>query len=334
MHRPVSETPAGRGAARACKGRHLILSCAAMLALRAPAMASATAPDCAAHPGVALQVLGSGGPIADDDRAGSGYLLRHAGRARLLVDAGAGTFQRFGAADARLQDLDAVVLSHLHTDHAAAFPGLVKSLYFSDRTRPLAVVGPDGAGAFPSLARYLEALFGDGGAYAYLGGALDGTGGLARLEPLTVSHRTRERTPITLPAGVTGAEPPLSLAAVGVHHGIVPTLAWRVRLAGRIVVFASDQSAKNPHMPEFAKDADLMVIHAAIPEGAGAAARALHRTPSELAALVRAAAPAQVVVSHWMQRSLAVQERVLATIDAALPGRVVAATDLSCFALE
>ena len=295
--------------------------------------ARALSVDCGSATGVSLQVLGSGGPIADDDRAGSGYLLRDDGRARLLVDAGAGVFQRFGASGARLADLDAVVLSHLHTDHSAAFPALVKSLYFSDRTRALAIVGPDGDGAFPALDGYLAAMFGRGGAYAYLGGALDGSGGMPRLAPVTVPHEAQKAASIDLP-GATTKGATLSLEAVGVHHGIVPTLALRARLAGTVVVFASDQSARNPHMAEFAAGADLLVVHAAIPEGAGRAAKALHRTPSELAALVRSARPGRVLVSHWMRRSLAQKAPILAALDEALPGRVAAADDLDCLVLD
>lgn len=51
---------------------------------------------------LALQVLGSGGPVADDERSASGYLLWHKGRSVILVDAGGGVFQRFGAAGGSL----------------------------------------------------------------------------------------------------------------------------------------------------------------------------------------------------------------------------------------
>ena len=45
------------------------------------------AAECPPGRGLVLQVLGSGGPVADDDRASSAYLVWHDGRARVLVDA-------------------------------------------------------------------------------------------------------------------------------------------------------------------------------------------------------------------------------------------------------
>jgi len=69
--------------------------------------------------GVQVQVLGSGGPIADDARASAGYLVWHDARARALVDVGGGVFLRFGESGARLADLRVIALTHLHTDHSA-----------------------------------------------------------------------------------------------------------------------------------------------------------------------------------------------------------------------
>ncbi|MEM9057738.1 MAG: hypothetical protein AAGD86_09690, partial [Pseudomonadota bacterium] len=45
---------------------------------------------------LAVQVLGSGGPIADDGRASSSYVLWDRGRSVALIDAGSGAFLRFG----------------------------------------------------------------------------------------------------------------------------------------------------------------------------------------------------------------------------------------------
>jgi len=83
--------------------------------------------------GLALQVLGPGGPRPDDARASSGYVIWHDGRSRVLVDAGGGLFQSFGAAGARLEALDVIALTHLHTDHTPSLPALLKEGYFIDR---------------------------------------------------------------------------------------------------------------------------------------------------------------------------------------------------------
>ncbi len=149
---------------------------AALLAAPAGAFAQHTA-TCPPASGVAVQVLGSGGPAADDARASSAYLVWLDGQARVLVDAGGGTFLRFGEAGARFEDLDLVAVSHFHTDHSADVPALLKSGYFSDRQRPLGMAGPDGRGNFPGLEGWLGALLGPEGAYAYLGGYLDGSDG-------------------------------------------------------------------------------------------------------------------------------------------------------------
>jgi len=51
---------------------------------------SAAAQSCGAK-GIALQVLGSGGPELQDKRASSSYLIWQNGQARVLVDAGGGS---------------------------------------------------------------------------------------------------------------------------------------------------------------------------------------------------------------------------------------------------
>ena len=79
---------------------------------------------CPPAEGVALQVLGSGGPIADDARASTAYVVWIDGASRALIDMGSGSFLRFGQAGASFGELDFVGLSHFHTDHSADFPAL------------------------------------------------------------------------------------------------------------------------------------------------------------------------------------------------------------------
>ena len=85
---------------------------------------SASAQSCRAT-GVAVQILGSGGPRMSHDRASSSYLVWVDGRSKILVDAGGGAFLRFGQADARIDDLSLIAISHLHPDHVSDLPALL-----------------------------------------------------------------------------------------------------------------------------------------------------------------------------------------------------------------
>src|SRR6201998_1051420 len=120
----------------------------------------APAQSCGAH-GVALQVLGSGGPGLQYKRPSSSYLVWQSGRARVLVDAGGGSALRFGESGAQMSQLDVVLFTHFHIDHSGDFAALVKSSWFEDRKRPLPVYGPAGNDFMPSTTEFVAGFFGE-----------------------------------------------------------------------------------------------------------------------------------------------------------------------------
>jgi ribonuclease BN (tRNA processing enzyme) len=295
------------------------------LALAAPG--AALPQDCGERGDVAVQVLGSGGPIADDARASAAYLVWIDGSSRVLIDAGGGAFLRFGEAGARFEALDFIGLSHFHTDHSADFPALLKSGYFSSRSRPLAVAGPGAGGPFSGLRTYLAGLLNpDFGAYGYLSGYLDGSGGLARLIPMEV--------PVSTDGAVSldgAGTPAFTVDAMHVPHGIVPALAFRLKVAETVIVFGTDQNGDDPEFANFARDADLLVMHMAIPQGAGEAARRLHATPDEIGGLAASAGAKALLLSHFMARSLRTLDDNLSRVRARFKGPVFVAADLGCY---
>ena len=107
---------------------------------------------------VELEVLGSGGPELDG-RASTSYLLWVDNKARLIVDMGSGSMLRFEQSKAKLEDLEAVVLTHLHIDHSIDLPSFVKAGYFSSRAEHLDIIGPNSNNYFPSTSEFLEKLF-------------------------------------------------------------------------------------------------------------------------------------------------------------------------------
>jgi ribonuclease BN (tRNA processing enzyme) len=288
------------------------------------APAGAAAGSCAANHGVVLQVLGSGGPIADDGRASTGYLIWVDGKSRALIDTGGGTFLRFGEAGASFEDLDFIGLSHLHTDHSADFPALIKSGNFSPRKRALPVAGPGGDGPFPGLESYLASMFGEGGAYAYLGDFLKGTSG----KPMLVPREIEKGEPTVAYVGER-----LRVEALRVPHGIVPTVAFRVSVGDMSLVFSSDQNGGDPAFVDFAQDATVLVMHMVVPEGVTGVGRRLHAPPSVIGDIAARAGPGKLVLSHFMARSLATLDDNVALVEDRYEGDVTLAEDLACIAM-
>src|SRR5215475_8366413 len=131
-------------------------------------VAGAAAQNCG-EKGVAVQVLGSGGPELQDKRASSSYLIWQDGQARVLADAGGGSALRFGEGGAKMSQLDAILFTHFHVDHSADFPVLIFSSWFEERARPLPLYGPPGNRFFPSTVDFVNAFFNDrNGVYRYL----------------------------------------------------------------------------------------------------------------------------------------------------------------------
>ncbi|MFW2372746.1 MAG: MBL fold metallo-hydrolase [Gammaproteobacteria bacterium] len=290
-----------------------------LLLVNAPLQAQSTC----SEQGVWLQVLGSGGPELDDGRASSGYVIWLNGKARILLDMGAGSLLHFEQSGAMLNDLDVVLLSHLHVDHSNDLPALIKAAYFSDRNRDLPLYGPNGNSLMPATTAFVQKLFAAKGAYRYLSDYLDGSESF-RLLPHDVDVSSTAEY-------VVKTDMPYGLTAVAVHHGPVPALAWRVEIAGRSLVFSGDMNNQNNVLSKLAKQADLLLAHHAIPEQAGSVARNLHMPPSVIGQIASKAEVKQLVLSHRMNRTLGREKAATAQIRQSYKGTLHFADDLQCF---
>ena len=208
--------------------------------------------------GVWLQVLGSGGPELNDGRASSGYVIWIDGKARVLIDMGAGSLLRFEQSGASLNDLDVLLFSHFHTDHSSDLPALIKASFFSSRDRDLPLYGPTGNPLMPSATEFVQALLARRGAFEYLNSYLDGTDSY-RLKPHSVEINIK--TPVVVLANST-----YKISTVAVHHGPIPALAWRFDIGSKSLVFSGDMNNDNNTLVELAKQTDLLVAHHAISE--------------------------------------------------------------------
>ncbi len=291
--------------------RSVMVCLLALLAVPSRALAQS----CTANP-VAVQILGSGGPAVNRDRASSSYLLWMGAQARILVDVGGGAFLRFGQAQARLSDLSLIAISHLHPDHVSDLPAL---LWLSNQTRkePLPIAGPSGNDVVPSFPAFLSRLFDQKtGAFQVLGGTLGGTGGGVRLDIGVVDVTKVEPSTVLDRQGVT-------VTALGIPHGNIPALAYRVQTGNVSIVFSTDQTGTNPRFIEFARGASVLVMHLAT----AASDSPLHASPAIVGRVARDAGVGRLIVSHIGQFDL---EPAIAEVKRYFPGPLTVGADLQC----
>ncbi len=266
---------------------------------------------------MAVQILGSGGPRINANRASTGYLVWLGNKGKILVDAGGGTFLRFGQAGGRLEDLSMVAISHLHPDHVSDLPAL---LWLSNLARkaPLSIAGPSAGDVTPDFQTFLQRLFDEkAGAFPLLGGTLRGAGMGVPL--ITKSLDASKAEPITVLENDG-----VRITALGVPHGNVPSLAYRVQTQNGTVVFGSDQTGTNPHFVKFAEGVDVLVLH--LMTGAGETSP-LHASPSVVGQVARDARARRLVLSHIGQFDL---DAAVAEVRRVYKGPVLVGTDLQC----
>ncbi len=277
--------------------------------------------------GVWVQTLGSGGAELNDRRSAAGYLVWLDERAVLLVDPGPGSSLRFDEAGADFRDLDAIVFTNLLAQRTADLAGLVAGSRDADRNRPLTVLGPDGDDDYPSTREFVERLIGPGGAYSHLAGYLSfaSPGGYkinARSVPATGQRRW---------AGFGTKD--LGLSAVPVHHGDVPSLAWRAQIAGHSIVFTGNFNNRNDIVAGFAKDVDALVIHLAIPDFARGEVRERFVRPSQIGRIAQRANARMVFLGHRTSRTLGRESASREAIREHYGGPLVFANELECWGL-
>lgn len=173
---------------------------------------------------ITVTLLGTGSPIPAPDRAGPSTLVRAEGTI-LLVDCGRGVLMRLAGAGVLPPMLDALLLTHLHSDHITDLGDVITTHWvMSPVVRPLRVTGP--AGTREVVDATLASL------------APDIRYRLAHHEDLTEGP-TVEVTEVT---GGDVLELGSAVIRVGAtdHRPVEPTVAFRVEQGERSVVLGGD----------------------------------------------------------------------------------------------
>lgn len=241
-----------------------------------------------------VTLLGTGVPIPSPDRFGPATLIE-AGDQKLLIDAGRGAAVRLYQLEVPLGRLDALLLTHYHSDHTSGIPDVWLTgwltLHFGTRTKPFRVIGPVGA---KTLMEHLERAY-----------ALDIKIRIAdeKLPPegiaVTVEEFDRD--------GVVYEHDGLKVIAFEVDHGdvIKPAYGYRIEYAGRAAVISGD-TRYNANVIRYGAGADLLVheVAAARPELMREAyiqrIVAHHVTPREAGRVFAQARPKLAAYTHFV----------------------------------
>ena len=286
--------------------------------------ASAASANCGDAP-IALQVLGSGGPFGVG-RASAGYLVWIDGVGRIMVDAGGGTFARFHEAGARLQDLHLLALSHFHPDHSSEVP----ALFWPQRSIPR-IAGPSGTAGYPSVREFVDGLFESPSSLFRVLGTINDFD----VTPIDVTAET--------PTEVYSGDG-ISVRGIGVPHGDVPTIGYRVDIGDASIGFSSDQLGTNTAFTELVRGVDVLVIHFAASEAPGPPTSTLHARPSQWGQLARDAEVGSLILSHLTEsasdsprhtdHSMSDLPGNIAHLRTHYDGPLVVADDLMCLDVE
>ncbi len=196
-----------------------------------------------------VTLLGTGAPRPVMERFGPSILVE-AGKEKLLFDCGRGATQRLFQLKAPFDDLTALFLTHLHSDHIVGISDLYLTGWILGRSTPLRVWGPAGTADMMS---HLEQ------AYQFDIHMRRDVDEMLPAQGVVVVAKDIEQ-------GVVYQNGGLKVTAFTVDHApIKPAFGYRIDYGGHSVVLSGD-TRYSENLIRFAEGADVLIHEVIDPE--------------------------------------------------------------------
>ena len=273
---------------------------------------------------LSLILLGTGNPRPDPNHAGAATAIV-AGDKWFLVDAGRGATMRIAATQLKYENMRAVFITHLHSDHTAGLPDVfTTSWQFGRKTTPLALYGPDG---IKQLADAMLQFF-----------AYD-----IHIRRDLVEHHPAAGATIdthVVKEGVVYDDGNVRVTAFKEDHAPVePAFGYRFDSGGHSIVITGD-TRPNANLIRFAKGADVLVSEAYLPgffesvDTPEVAARldAYHTRADQAGEVASAAGVKTLVLTHLMPPGR--DAEFITHASKAFHGRIVVGADLKIITIN
>lgn len=268
-----------------------------------------------------MTFLGTGCPVPTPLRSGSA-LMASTEQARVLVDCGSGVATRLVEAGTRGADIDALIITHRHTDHLIDFYQLIVSSWHQGRVKPWIVHAPEPA---IQVAKAMVAAWADERAQRIAHEKRPSTAGL-EIEwhvltgvPIRVGDLTIDPFPVD-------------------HRPVEPAFGLIFSANGVRVVFSGD-TRPCASLAQAAKAAHLLIHEVFVdremkptpglrsPEGV-AAVRDYHTVPRDIAALATEAGVGALALTHLVPPNADRRALLDDVFDAGYGGTCIIAEDL------
>lgn len=277
------------------------------------------------HAKTTVVMLGTGTPVPNYQRAGSGVAVVHNGKA-YLFDVGGGVvkrameaWQKKGIEALNPTKIEHLFITHMHSDHMLDYPELANT-YWWRRESQIHVYGPVG---IENMAQ-----------------------GYYRLMKASIDHRLNGKQPVKHPTyyktiqheyeegGWDFVDGDLRVEAFSVPHGdMKPAFGYRITTPDKTIVISGD-TAKTREIVRMGRDVDIL-IHEVISEAGLAGISefwqqyhgSYHTRPTELAQIANEIRPGLLVLTHVLHYS-APENAALKEVKKHYKGKVLLAKDL------